>query len=121
MVEALDRHPRAAAGSVVGGEPELWHGDAEGLFQIGSVTKVFTSLLLATYVVRPGLFVDLGIGHYDEDIAIAKVDRDAVDLNVHWFPQSHLELVLMGGLRQIGLGSGGDSSGYALLQVHYRL
>ena len=58
MVEALDRHPRAAAGGVVGGEPVLWHGDAEGLFQIGSVTKVFTSLLLATYVVDGALTLD---------------------------------------------------------------
>jgi len=36
----------------------LWHGDPEGLFQIGSVTKVFTGLLLATYVVDGALGLD---------------------------------------------------------------
>jgi D-alanyl-D-alanine-carboxypeptidase/D-alanyl-D-alanine-endopeptidase len=55
VVEGLDRHPRAAAGGVVGGEPVTWYGEPEGLFQIGSVTKVFTALLLATYVVDGAL------------------------------------------------------------------
>ncbi len=55
MAEELERLPRAAAGGVVGSERVLWHGDAEGRFQIGSVTKVFTSLLLATYVVDGAL------------------------------------------------------------------
>jgi CubicO group peptidase (beta-lactamase class C family) len=45
------RHPRLAAGGVVDGGAVTWGGDPAGLFQIGSVTKVFTSLLLATYVV----------------------------------------------------------------------
>jgi D-alanyl-D-alanine-carboxypeptidase/D-alanyl-D-alanine-endopeptidase len=60
--EGLDRLPRAAAGGVVGRgdahRPVLWHGDRDGLFQIGSVTKVFTSLLLATYVVEGALRLD---------------------------------------------------------------
>ncbi len=40
---------------MVAGRQEVWHGDPDGLFQIGSVTKVFTSLLLATYVVDGAL------------------------------------------------------------------
>lgn len=40
------------------GSPVVWHGDPDGLFQIGSVTKVFTSLLLATYVVDGALALD---------------------------------------------------------------
>lgn len=77
--------------------------------------------LLATYFARPGLFVDVGLGHFDEDLAVADLDRDAVDVNVHWFPISHLELVLMTRVQTIGLGGGGDTSGYGLLQLHYRI
>jgi hypothetical protein len=77
--------------------------------------------VLATYLARPGMFVDLGVGHFDEDLAIAKLDRDNVDLNVHWMPTAHFELVLMTRYEMIGLGNGGDSSGYGMLQVHYRI
>jgi D-alanyl-D-alanine-carboxypeptidase/D-alanyl-D-alanine-endopeptidase len=60
--DRLDRLPRAAAGGVsVRGDahqPVHWHGDLDGVFQIGSVTKVFTSLLLATYVVEGALRLD---------------------------------------------------------------
>lgn len=77
--------------------------------------------LFATYFVKPGLFVDVGLGHYDEDLAIAKLDRDAIDVNVHFFALSHLELILMNRFQMIAFGAGGDSSGYSLLQLHYRI
>lgn len=52
------RHPRLAAGGVVDGASVTWAGDPTGLFQIGSVTKVVTGLLLATYVVDGELGLD---------------------------------------------------------------
>jgi hypothetical protein len=77
--------------------------------------------LLATYFLRPGLWIDAGLGHFDEDVAVADLDRDTVDVNVHWFPISHLELVLMNRVQLIGLGGGGETSGFSLLQLHYRI
>lgn len=77
--------------------------------------------LFATYFVRPGLFVDVGLGHYDEDISIAELDRDALDVNVHFFAISHLELILTNRFQMLAFGAGGDSSGYSLLQLHYRI
>lgn len=77
--------------------------------------------LVATWFVRAGVFADLGVGHYDEDLAVADVDRDAVDVNVHWFPTSHFELILSSRVQLIGFGAGGPGSGYSLLQLHYRL
>ncbi len=77
--------------------------------------------LMATYFARPGLFIDVALGHFDEDTAIAKDERDAVDVNIHFFPLSHLELILTTRYQMIGLGSGGDASGFSLLQVHYRI
>jgi hypothetical protein len=77
--------------------------------------------LLATYFVTHGWFLDLGLGHYDEDIAIAGLDRNSVDVNLHYFPWSHLEFVATTRLQVIDFTSGGRSSGYGLLQIHYRL
>jgi hypothetical protein len=77
--------------------------------------------LMGSWQGKPGFLVDVGIGHYDEDLHIQKVDRDCIDLNVHWFPISHLELVLMNRFQTIGFGDGGDSSFYSLIQAHYRI
>jgi hypothetical protein len=87
----------------------------------GPTRVQLTGQLLATYFARPGLFVDVGLGHFDEDLAVADLERDAFDVNIHWFPISHAELVLMNRVQLIGLGGGGDTSGYSLLQLHYRI
>ena len=54
---------------MVGGEPVMWSGDPDGLFQIGSVTKVFTSLLLATYVVDGSLRLQHQVAELLPDLA----------------------------------------------------
>jgi hypothetical protein len=77
--------------------------------------------LMASYQGIHGFWIDLGIGHYDADVSIEKVDRDAIDLNVHWFAQSHIELLWTNRYQLIGLGDGGDNSFYSLIQLHYRL
>ncbi len=73
MVEGLEGHQRAAAGGVVAGEPVVWAGDPDGLFQIGSVTKVFTSLLLATYVVEGSLELHHRVDELVPDLSGAPV------------------------------------------------
>jgi hypothetical protein len=77
--------------------------------------------LIATYFGPKGLMVDLGFGHYDKNIRIGDLDRDAIDLNVHWFAQSHVEVLWTNRYQLIGLGDGGDNSFYSLIQLHYRL
>jgi hypothetical protein len=77
--------------------------------------------VMATYFLRPGLWLEAAVGHYDEDVAIADLDRDTFDLNVHFFAQSHVELILTNRIQMIGLGGGGDTSGFSLLQLHYRI
>lgn len=76
---------------------------------------------MATWFPMRTVFVDLGLGHYDENVKVPDVDRDTAELNVHWFPHSHIELILMTRLQMIQLGGGGPNSGYALLQAHYRI
>jgi hypothetical protein len=67
--------------------------------------------------------LDVGLGHYDENVAIQGLDRDALDVNLHWFATSHLELILHSRVEGIGIGAsrGGPTSGWALLHAHYRL
>ncbi|MGZ5404905.1 MAG: serine hydrolase domain-containing protein [Nocardioides sp.] len=79
MGEGLERHPRAAAGGVVGESPVVWAGDPEAPFQIGSVTKVFTSLLLATYVVDGSLRLDHRVGQLVPDLAGTEVGDSTLE------------------------------------------
>ncbi|QZY27618.1 serine hydrolase domain-containing protein [Nocardioides coralli] len=62
------RRHRLAAGGVVAGAPVTWSGDPDDAFQIGSVTKVFTSLLLATYVEDGSLRLDQPVGQLLPDL-----------------------------------------------------
>jgi len=79
--------------------------------------------LMASRPFSTALLLDVGLGHYDENIAIQGLDRDAVDVNLHWFVTSHFELVLQNRLEGIGVGqsTGGPTSGWTLLHGHYRL
>jgi hypothetical protein len=69
------------------------------------------------------LLLDVGLGHYDENLAVQGLDRDAIDVNLHWFLTSHFELVWQNRVEGIGIGSstGGPTSGWSLLHGHYRL
>jgi len=55
------------------------------------------------------------------NIASKDPDRVGVNLNVHWFTTSHLGLGLNARVEALAFGNGGPSSGYTLLQLHYRL
>lgn len=77
---------------------------------------VMVSRMLGEFVM-----LDVGIGHFDSNIRIKNLDRDCIDLNLHWFTTSHVELVLNARYELIGLGDGGDAGAYAIAQLHYRL
>ncbi len=79
------------------------------------------SYLMATYFAPAGVMVDLAWGHYDENVRISELDRDAFDVNIHWFATSHLEAILVNRLELMALGSGGPTGAYSMVQVHYRL
>jgi hypothetical protein len=77
--------------------------------------------LMGTLTLKPWLMLDIGLNHYDSNIRIKDLDRDAADVNLHLFLDSHLELVLMNRVEMLALGNGGPTSGWTLLQLHYRL
>ena len=88
----------------------------------------FVSYFLLSRMLGEFMLLDVGFGHYDPSMklddkhpGVAEDERTSVDLNLHYFTTSHLELVLNARYEAIGLGKGGDPGAYALFQIHYRL
>ncbi|MBV8760229.1 MAG: hypothetical protein JO257_23250 [Deltaproteobacteria bacterium] len=89
------------------------------------LTKLIT-YATASYFPKDQWLIDLGWGHYDENLRIKGLDRDALDLNVHWFTSSHFEALLNARVELIGQAStnvntSGPTGAYVLLMGHYRL
>ena len=91
------------------------------IVKAGGKAKQLVGYLLASRELGAGLALDVGLGHYDENLAVKNLDRDALDLNLHWYTTSHLELIWNNRLEMIGFGSGGPTGAYSLIQLHYRL
>jgi hypothetical protein len=106
----------------------LIQGEAQVLNQhIGPYgLTALISYLMVSWFPRSSVLLDLGWGHYDENLRIKGLDRDAFDLNAHWFTTSHFELLLNARLELIGQASSnvntsGPTGSYVLLMGHYRL
>jgi hypothetical protein len=82
--------------------------------------KQVVAFLQASKFFGSSYMADLGLDFFDENVQIKNLTREAVDLNLHWFAISHLELIFTGRLETLGFGSG-SGAGYALVQAHYRL
>jgi hypothetical protein len=87
----------------------------------GGAPNQIVGYLMGSKFIGNALMLDLGLGHYDENIRIKGLDRDCVDVNMHWFVTSHFEASLNARVEFIGLGSGGPTGAFAFLQGHYRL
>ncbi len=87
----------------------------------GGAPRQIVGYLMGSVTLTNFLLLDIGLGHYDSNIRIKDLDRDGVDMNLHYFLDSHLELVLNTRFEMFGFGNSGPSGGYALLQLHYRL
>jgi hypothetical protein len=82
-------------------------------------TKVI-GYVLASRPLPHNMMLDLGIGHYAQDTRVEGLYRDCVDLNAHWFYDSHFEFLLTTRVELLDRGRG-PTGGYALAQLHYRL
>jgi hypothetical protein len=74
--------------------------------------------VLASRPLTTAWLLDAGAGHYTQDTQVKGNYRDCVDVNVHWFITSHLEMLAT---TRLELVSSGPNGGYALAQIHYRL
>jgi hypothetical protein len=108
-----------AASVLLQGELQVVHQQVNGK----GAPNELVGYLMASRPFGTALLLDVGVGHFDENMAIQGLDRDSIDVNLHWFLDSHLELVWQNRVEGIGVGAstGGPSSGWSLLHAHYRL
>ncbi len=95
--------------------------DKSAFNRAGGAPLQLLAYLMGTVSPTDYLMVDVGLGHYDSNFRIKHLDRDCVDLNLHVFLDSHLELLWTNRYEALSFGKGGPASGYSLLQIHYRL
>jgi hypothetical protein len=88
---------------------------------VGPANDQIAAYLLATYFWTQQWHAELGLGHYDENVDIEGLDRDAIDANIRYMYRAHWDFELDTRTQLIGLGSGGATWGFAVLQVHYRM
>jgi hypothetical protein len=82
--------------------------------------KQVIAYLMGSRFLGAAYMLDLGLGYYNENVQITKLNREAVDLNFHWFATSHVEAIFTGRIETLAFGSG-TGAGYVLAQLHYRL
>ncbi len=82
-------------------------------------TKQVVAFVMASRPLPHNLLLDIGLGHFTQDTRVKGLYRDALDTNVHWFYDSHIELLLTTRIEHLGGGS--PMGGWALAQLHVRL
>lgn len=106
-----------AAGVLIQGEGELIHQNVAG----GGHDDQIVGYVLASTYLPYGLMVDLGAGEYVPDARVRDLSQQVVDLNIHWFATSHVELALDSRFQTGSFGGSTPPNGYSLLLVHYRI
>jgi hypothetical protein len=87
----------------------------------GNAVRGVIGILMASYWPTDAIMVDLALNHYDPNLRVLGLDRDAADLNIHWFATSHLEAMLVSRLEVVDWSHDNPNSGWVMAQVHYRL
>lgn len=90
-------------------------------FAAGGKRDQIVSYLMGSWFLHDGWMLDIGASQYDLDLSVKAYDVEALDANLHWFATSHWELLLTNRIETIAFGAGGPTSGYVLVQGHYRL
>ncbi len=85
----------------------------------------FTQLVgyvMGSYFLTDSILIDVALGHYDENVRVTNLDRNALDVNLRWFVTSHFDVMLVTRYEQLGIvGDGGPFGAWSFLQAHYRL
>ncbi|MFT3695283.1 MAG: hypothetical protein QM831_19275 [Kofleriaceae bacterium] len=111
---------RAITGDILAqGEIEYIHDVFDGGHE-----NQLVGTAVGSYLIGPAM-IDLGLNYFRQKLDTSLLDLEAVDLNVHWFGTSHLELILANRYQTQAFGAnaaiGQAAVYYSLLMVHYRL
>jgi hypothetical protein len=121
--EVTGKHFLPSAKVLVQGELQFMYSQiaGEGTSHDFGV-KGIVGYLMGSYQPIDSIMIDLGLSHYDPNLRVTGLDRDCIDLNVHWFVTSHVEAMLVNRFELVGWNWEGDQmSGWTMLQAHYRL
>lgn len=99
------------------GEIDLTHQ----AFAVGPSRNQLAFDVMGSYFLKPAWRVDVIAGAFQEDLHLAKSDRESVSVNVSWSLWAHAELAFLSRVQTIGFGDGGQTSAWALLMAHYRM
>ncbi len=102
----------------------LFQAEVQGIHQkvdAGGSNNQVVATAMATWIAAPAWMVDLALNYYDPNVRVNGLDRQALDLQAHWFVDSHFELLMSGRLQVLEFGSGGPTAASAFLQGHFRL
>ena len=102
----------------------LFQAEVQGVHQkidAGGSNNQVVATAMATWIAAPGWMMDLALNYYDPNLQVKGLDRQALDLQGHWFVDSHFELIMSGRLQVLEFGGGGPTAASAFLQGHFRL
>jgi hypothetical protein len=88
---------------------------------LGGHDDQLVGYVVGSYFLPKGFMIDLGFGDYDPNVSLRNLSQEVFDLNIHWFATSHIELALDSRLQSYEFGGGGETNGYSLLLLHYRI
>ena len=108
------------AGVLLMGEANLVAESIAGIEADDTRLQV-VSFLGAAWFLADGIMLQGAWEHFDEDVAIRAVSRDALTVQAHYFPRAHFELLVYSRLYFLAAGQGGDTAALAMLQLHYYL
>ena len=115
------KHYFATPGLLIQGEGQLIHQNILVAGHDDGFDDQTVFYLLASYFLPKGFMIDLGGGDYNPNVSIRNLSQQVFDLNIHWFATSHVELALDSRVQFYDFGGGGQSNGYSLLLLHYRI
>lgn len=86
----------------------LFQAEAETVHNalMSSRANQLAGYLLASRPLANGWLLDVGVGHFALDPAVAGLDRDCLDGNRHWFATPHAELLVTTRVERLELGPG---------------
>ncbi len=87
----------------------------------GGAPKQLLGYVMGSLMLTDFVMLDVALGYFNSNLRIADIDRDGVDINLHYFLTSHVELAWNSRIETFGFGGGGPTGAYSLLQLHYRL
>jgi hypothetical protein len=117
-------HAGVTAKHYLDGKDILLQGELQGIRQTiknGGFNDQVVGNVMATWVPAQSWMVDVGLNYLKTSVRRSGTDREAIDLQLRWFWDSHLELMALARLQTVQFGSGGPNVGYGLIQAHFRL